>query len=309
MNNILTIGEGMLELRSQQDGSITSSFAGDTLNAAVYAKRFAQSLDVYWFSAIGSEVFSQNLSKLLVKEDINASWLFETSEALLGIYNIQTDQSGERTFHYWRKGSAATLMMKLLNSSKVIENSPKFDFVLFSGLSLAILKDDDKIHLLALLQTLKKSGSKIVFDPNYRAGMWNNKESAVKWFNKAFSISEIILPGLDEMEELYATVTYDTVNDLLTSYDCKEIVIKCGTGGVVAFIDNHQECQIPFEAAPTQVDSTAAGDSFAGTYLAARATGFSVKNAIKAADNVARCVVQHTGAIIDKHLYAQIPSS
>ncbi|MCI2285392.1 sugar kinase [Colwellia sp. MSW7] len=293
MKKMLTIGEGMLELRMNENGSIESSFFGDTLNAAIYAKRFTPSLDVSWFSAIGTDEFSQNMITFLSTEGINTNWLYESKEALLGIYNIQTDTFGERTFNYWRSNSAATKMMRLMKQKDTVQKIEQFDLVLFTGLSLAILNDEDKKSLLELLQLLKASGAKIAFDPNYRERMWHTKENAITWFDIAFSISDIVLPGLDEMQELYSTHTHDEVNDYLKLLGCTEIIIKCGADGVVAFVDNLENCHIPFKAAAIQVDSTAAGDSFAGTYLAARANDLSVQDAIKAADMVARCVVQH----------------
>ena len=60
---------------------------------------------------------------------------------------------------------------------------------------------------------------------------------------------------------------------------------------------------VPFNPTPTQVDSTAAGDSFAGTYLISRVNGNSVLQAIENADKVAREVVQHPGAIMNIELY------
>jgi len=53
------------------------------------------------------------------------------------------------------------------------------------------------------------------------------------------------------------------------------------------------------------VDTTAAGDSFAGAYLAARLSGASAVAAATAGADLAGRVIQHRGAIIAPELLAR----
>ena len=50
------------------------------------------------------------------------------------------------------------------------------------------------------------------------------------------------------------------------------------------------------------VDTTAAGDSFNGAFLAARAKGYSLERCIRAGQFCAAQVIMHTGAIVDKDI-------
>ncbi|MEI8649237.1 hypothetical protein P4S73_17340 [Paraglaciecola sp. Hal342] len=43
MSKLLFVGECMLELRRDENGKVHTSFAGDTYNSAVYAKRVCPS--------------------------------------------------------------------------------------------------------------------------------------------------------------------------------------------------------------------------------------------------------------------------
>lgn len=56
---------------------------------------------------------------------------------------------------------------------------------------------------------------------------------------------------------------------------------------------------------PNPKDTTGAGDSFAGTYLAERVNGSTVKDAPSRAAQVAQAVVQHPGAIINAEIYRE----
>lgn len=305
MVNLLALGEGMLELKFDQQGQLVHKFAGDTLNAAIYAKRWSNMLTVQFFSAIGQDTFSNSMVDYLTSENINTKSLLRSLNNNIGIYAIETDEHGERSFNYWRKDSAATQMMKMLKVTGGAEALPAAEIIFFSGISLVILSDDDKEYLFDVIQTMKQNGSKIAFDPNYRAKMWRDEEHAIEWFTKAFQISDIVLPGLDEQQDLFNQKTVEDVKTFMFDLGVKELVIKAGKDGVYGFNDNYN-CHIPFNPAPQQIDSTAAGDSFAGTYLASRLSDNNIEQSIVNADKVAREVVQHRGAIIDDVIYQQL---
>lgn len=302
MKSLITIGEGMAELRMGDNGELVHSFAGDTVNAAIYAKRFAPAVDVTFLSAVGEDFLSDGLFELLKKESVRTDDIVRTDIANIGIYAIQTDEHGERSFRYWRKGSAASQMMSLIGDAE-LEALPADSLIFFSGISLAILSDEDKEKLLEALAKLKANGATLAFDPNYRPALWRDEEHASTWFAKGYAIADIALPGLDEHEDLFGQKTTQDVLDYMSQFSLSELVIKCGKEGVFSYDMQGGEWHQPFNPAPKQIDSTSAGDSFAGTYFASRIKGCSIAESVANADAVARLVVQHKGAIIDVDAY------
>ncbi|WAJ72298.1 sugar kinase [Catenovulum adriaticum] len=304
MSSLLALGEGMVELKLNSEQQLIHKYAGDTLNAAIYAKRWQPEIDVHFYSAVGQDMFSVQMLDYLKSENLATDSVLTTEQANIGIYAIQTDDTGERSFTYWRSASAATQMVKLLVAQGGADTLPQADCVFFSGISLAILSDEDKAGLFDVLEKLKAKGSKIAFDPNYRAKMWRNQAHAIEWIVKAYQVSDIVLPGLDEHEELFEHNSVEDVQSFMQQNGVYEYVIKAGKDGVYGF-SGDESCHVPFNPAPKQVDSTAAGDSFAGTYLISRVAKNSQVDAIKNADSVAREVVQHPGAIMDNEIYQQ----
>lgn len=299
---MLVIGECMMELRNQSSTSLVKSFAGDTYNTAVYAKRLAPTTKVSYLSAVGQDTFSEEMIAAWESEGLSAEFVAKSPDSPLGIYAINTDEHGERSFTYWRKTSAASQMMSLIDTDNIIANAADIDIVYFSGISLAILSDADKQALIDFVQTLKDKGARVAFDPNYRPKMWTSLEHAVEWTNKAYSISDIVFPGLEDHQDMYNQQSKEEIIAYFEQFSATEIIVKCGADGVYGF-DNGVESHLPFTPAAKQVDSTAAGDSFAGTYMGARSIGKSVEDSVIDAARVARLVVQHPGAIIDKEVY------
>ncbi|TYK67232.1 sugar kinase [Colwellia echini] len=306
MAALLAIGECMMELTPQGDKSFNKAFAGDTYNALVYAKRSVPELNAFIFSAIGNDDISRSMSTEWEKEGVNTSFTLISNTATIGIYAISTDVTGERSFSYWRKNSAASQMMAIKPVYELIETCPDVSCVFFSGISLAILSEEDKAVLIKFIQGLKAKGVKIAFDPNYRPAMWVNKEHAVFWLEQAYSVSDIVLPGEEDHQALFAHQDHIAIADYCQLFNVQEVIIKCGEKGTFAYFDGKLTAHQPFKAAPIQVDSTAAGDSFAGTYLAQRIINNDIATALQQASKVAGHVVQHRGAIMPSEQYEKV---
>ena len=304
MVSLLSIGECMMELIDEGENTFARTYAGDTYNAAVYAKRYLASINVSMLTAVGTDFISDAMLAQFASEGIDCSLVGRCERALPGIYAIATDEQGERSFNYWRRNSAATQMITLLQCGDGFKALPAFDYVYFSGLSLAILNDNDKAGLLSMVQGLRKRGAKIVFDPNYRATMWSDVEHAQSWLQRAYQCTDIALPGLEDHIAVFKHDSEEAINDFLHKIGVTEVVVKSGESGVFGYSAGEQVAFCEYRPAGNQVDSTAAGDSFAGTYLALRIAGSDIAESISLSSQVARFVVQHRGAIVAKDEYS-----
>lgn len=300
--SFFSLGECMLELRPTTRGSIQSAYAGDTYNAAIYAKRFCPKLEVGFVSCVGTDPFSQSMLQEMQSEGLSTKWISQTNSAPIGIYSIETDEKGERSFHYWRKHSAASQLMSKLDVKRFTHEVDKNSILLLSGISVAILDIESRNKALALIMSLRNKGVKIAFDPNYRVSLWPSLVDAKTWTDKFFEVSDIVLPGLDEMSDLFQITSKEHIKEFFFAKSVTEIVLKAGKAGSTV-ITPHTEVFHPFSEAPQQVDSTAAGDSFAGTYLASKCVHRDLKTCLVNASEIAAMVVQHHGAVIDKNAH------
>ncbi len=309
MKSLLAIGECMLELRSATDNTFYRGYAGDTYNSAIYAKRWANGLNVAFCSALGTDAISNDMMKQWQAHSIDCSLVLREPTRLPGIYAISIDDQGERSFDYWRNQSAATQLLPLLADAGGADFIGQHTIVYVSGISFAILNDTDKQSFLDLLQALRSTGTKIAYDPNYRARMWRDVNHASTWNDKVYEHTDIAFPGLEDHNALYQHQDQTEIQHHLEQKGVSEVIIKCDEDGVFAYENSTLATHQPFVPAPSQVDSTAAGDSFAGTYLAARLDDSTIEQSVKAAMGVARMVVQHRGAIMPLDAYTQFKSS
>lgn len=301
--SLLVIGECMMELSGDRD-SYQRAFAGDTYNSAVYAKRRHHAINTQILTAIGSDPISKAMVAQWDRDHIGHTLVMTSKQAHPGIYAISTDESGERSFTYWRRASAATELVSLM-SEDIRQAMAQFNIIYFSGITLAILTDEDKANLLELLANLKAQGSTIAFDPNFRGALWQDKHQARHWLTKAYDITDIALPGLEDHKEVYGHQNQDEVRTFLQEMDIQEIVLKADDSGVFGYQRGQRPVHQNILLEPNPKDTTGAGDSFAGTYLAERLAGSSLTDALACASEVASLVVQHQGAIIDASLHSE----
>ena len=93
--------------------------------------------------------------------------------------------------------------------------------------------------------------------------------------------------------------------ELIDRMAAREVVLKLATPGSVV---RHDGVEHAVKADPVSkvVDTTAAGDSFAAAYLAARLDGIAPVEAALAGHRLAGVVIGHRGAIIPR---AAMPSN
>jgi 2-dehydro-3-deoxygluconokinase len=302
MKNIYLIGECMIELRSSSANTMIRSFAGDVFNTAVYLKRLFSDIDVNMVTAVGKDFYSEEMVECFKAESLGTDYIFQSQDKLPGLYAIQLDENGERSFTYWRNDSAAKTVMKYIDEG-ITEQISQGDIFFFSGISLGVITPSDREKFWHFVNQLKGKGVKVAFDLNYRPQLWLDKEEAREQFVRAFEVSDILLPGVDDFAAIFDLDNVPSIIDYFSHYQYQELVIKNGEQNVYCLTP---EGQTIVDVTPVHnvVDTTSAGDSFNGGYIGARLAGHSISQSVELANQVAGFVIQHKGAIVDKAAFS-----
>lgn len=291
-DGIASIGECMLELSGQTGPNWRMGFAGDTFNTLWALHALSGERPATYVSAFGDDPFSQGQISFFAENGIGIGASPVIPGARPGLYAI-TLTGAERAFTYWRGDAAARrLASDPVALAKSLENQA---LVYFSGITLAILDAAARKTLLAAVATARAAGSLVAFDPNYRPRLWQSREEAQAAILDALAVTDIALPTFPDEQMLFG----DTAPQVTAARFGKlvdEVVVKNGeepaliaTGGTLQ--------PVPAQHVATPVDTTGAGDSFNGGYLAARLAGHAPAEAVQRAHRVAAAIVQVRGAL------------
>ena len=299
MYHSVFIGEVMVELPMTESNNVTLNVAGDTFNSAIYFKRVFNESQVSYLTAIGTDKFSQRICHFAEEEGIDSSLMLKHRNRLPGLYAIETDSQGERSFHYWRDRSAAKDLMNLaFNHGVTLDNA---DLIYFTGITLAVLCAAQRQMLLDFLEESKAKGATIAFDPNYRPLLWEGLEDAVYWTQKAYSLSDIVFPGLEDHTALFGHASIPEIVDFFSSMSPQEMILKDGVKPV-RVVTPFEDTSVSIVPVTDVVDTTSAGDGFTAGYLACRAKKMSVTHAVEFAAKLAGTIIRHPGAIIPRQV-------
>jgi 2-dehydro-3-deoxygluconokinase len=286
----------MLELRHHSPTDLTLGFAGDTYNTAVYLRRtgedLGEHLEVGYVTGLGDDVYSQQMRQAWALEGINDRSVTVPGRAP-GLYAVQTDHAGERSFRYWRHASAASVMFQTRDWVPSLCG----DLVHFSGLTLQLMSRETRAAFLTRLTELRDAGTLVSFDTNYRPEGWADQSVARTTFRQAASHSDIVLATLTDELELFPDKDEDDVVDRYLSLGASEVVVKLGAHGAIAAERSGHRAHVPAVRVDPVVDTTAAGDSFAGAYLAGRLAGLCSADAAGLGAELAAAVIRVPGAI------------
>jgi 2-dehydro-3-deoxygluconokinase len=297
---VYAIGECMIELQRSSNG-MDYRFGGDTLNAAVYMARMLdpEQVKVAYVTALGADGMSDEMCASWQDEGIDTGCVLRLPDRLPGIYMIETDPSGERRFHYWRKDSAARHWLEAPDAGKVLLRLAAARMVYLSGISLAILSPADRELLIAALAQCRAAGGSVVFDNNYRPRLWESAAEAAEVYRRVLAHCDIALLTLDDEQALFGPGDAAAAIERTRALGVGEVVVKRGGEPCVVWAGGRAVEVAPAPVAEV-VDTTAAGDSFGAAYLAARLSGQDPEAAARAGHRLAGTVIRHRGAIIPR---------
>ncbi|BAL81537.1 ribokinase [Caldisericum exile] len=250
---------------------------GKGANQAVAAKK--ASGNVTFIGRVGSDIFSTIAINSLRKFNVeNHLIIDEHTETGIAVINVDDKGENRITIIEGANGKVGSEELKYLKS-----NIKVGDFLLLQG----------EIHVDVLVeasQIAKSSNATVIFDP---APVKNE-------LTKVIPFADFITPNENELRKL--TNSNDPYE--LLKLGAKNIVFKMGERGV-RFINESEDFVVPAFKVDV-VDTTGAGDTFNGSFVAALSKGMSIKDALRFGNAAAAISVTRKGAAISSPTYDEI---
>jgi 2-dehydro-3-deoxygluconokinase len=297
-HGVVCVGEVMVEMARGSDGRFTLGSGGDTFNTAVYLARAGA--QVSYATALGDDPYSDQIVALATAESVGTESILRVAGRLPGLYLIETDANGERTFYYWRENSPARELFELPDWGRIAEALLAAKLIYFSGITLSLYSNNGLGRFLATVEMARKQGAKVAFDGNFRPRGWKGDLPRTRTvFMEALKRVDIALPTFDDEAVLWGDPSPEATADRMQAFGIQEIVVKNGQNSALVVAEGKRE-YVPVQEVVKPVDTTAAGDSFNAAYLAARLKGESPTIAAAAAHRLAAEKIRHRGAIMPR---------
>ncbi len=273
--DVVVVGEPLLEFSAST--SLTEAvefrlgFSGDALNAAVASA--AAGAHTALATRLGRDELSDRMVEFLAAQGVDTA-LVRREAGQTGGYVLGADPSGTREFAYLRAGSAATHLQP-----SDVDFAAKA--VLLSGITAA-LSSSCAATVLRAAKVIHESGGIVVYDPNFRPRL-STPDSASAFLRSLAPFVSVAIPSAPaDTRALFGIDDAPAAASMVRAWGAQSAVVTCGSAGVlVSTVDT--DVTLPVIPAPRIVDSTGAGDCFAGTLTARLAVGDDLLTATRLA--------------------------
>jgi len=302
---LLGIGECMVELFPESPGLWRQGFAGDVFNTLWYARAYLGGDDAVDFhTGLGRDRLSDVFGIFLREHGIDIGDSPRFDDRTLGLYSIHLDDNGERSFTYWRDTSAARRLAA--DGERLAGRVAAADLVYLSGITLAILPPDDLDTLHAVLVDARGECT-IAFDPNIRPHLWRDDSRMRSNIQRFSALAHIVLPGVEDEALCFGPGSGDDVARRYIDFGATRVIVK--EGGKRVLVRGDLDLELKLDAIPEPLDTTGAGDAFAGALLAGVLDGLETEVSLRRAHACAAKVVMTAGALCPFEHLPHLPAS
>ena len=293
---------GDISSLENNSSNIKINFGGDTYNSAVYFSRLTNNkTNTFYSTALGKDNFSKKMISRFKNENIKCDYIRTDGENPPGLYSIEINEKGERSFSYWRDQSPSKYIFLGSKGKKLIKDINNADIFYYTGISAGILDEKQRKDLIKIGSTATICG----FDFNYRSQLHYNKKVSQLLFNEINNRVDIHFVSFDDARELFEIKNPLEIFEIINE---KKNLILIRYKNSIIFKNKQQEIKTVTVPHGEVVDTTAAGDAFNGSFLAIMNNNKNVpvEENILISHSVTREVIKHRGAIISKNKMPKI---
>lgn len=271
---LTTIGEALIDLTqtgadSRGIPSYVANPGGAPANVAVAAARLGAR--AAFIGCVGADSFGAQLRGTLERSgvDVRALAVHPSTPTTLAVVSV--DGSGERSFSFYRKPGADICLAPEHVPQALLEQTR----ILHFG-SVSLTDEPACTTVMEAVRRAAAAGALITYDPNYRAALWPDEETARHHMRMPLEYVDVIKLSDEETELLTGERDPVQASKLLMRKGIRLVLVTLGAKGVYYRHGYTEGVVEGFRV--TVADTNGAGDTFFGAVLArlgSRAGGLS----------------------------------
>ncbi len=208
---------------------------------------------------VGDDQYGRFLRETLLRNGVCVDGLQVTDRANTTLAIVTVDPEGERSFSFYRKPGADTL----IDAERAIRDLRGTGILHFGSVSLTDPACRETVT--AAVMAAKKAGALISYDPNYRASLWESERDATVQMRAVLPLCDIVKISDEETELLCGTGNPEEALDRLVSAGIRLAVVTLGAHGALWRYGDMSGKVPGFQV--RVADTNGAGDTFFGALL------------------------------------------
>ncbi len=261
--DITTFGEILIDftwqgINKEGQAVFAQNPGGAPANVAVAAAKLGA--HTAFLGKAGKDMHGEFLKEVLKKENVETDGMILDEKFFTTLAFVKTAENGERSFSFARKPGADTRIEKNEINTAILNQTR-----IFHVGSLSLTDQPARDTTFYAVKRAKENSSILSYDPNYRASLWKNEETAKEQMRSLIPYVDIMKISDEETELLTGKEKPEEAAEILFQKGVKIIAVTLGSEGAYLYC-KEGGIQIPGFASRA-VDTNGAGDSFWGGFL------------------------------------------
>lgn len=209
---------------------------------------------------VGDDIHGRYLKNVLRECNVDADKVILDPMTYTTLAFVQLNEAGDRRFSFARKPGADICLRKEEIDEEIFDDT----CILHVG-SLSLTDNPAKGATIYAIQEAKKRNCIISYDPNYRAGLWHDEETAIKEMRSVIKYADVMKLAEEEMNLLTSEHVPEAAAAYLFEKGVKVVIITLGEAGAYVYAKNQGSHVNGYKS--VVANTTGAGDAFWGGFL------------------------------------------
>ncbi|MGN0708298.1 MAG: PfkB family carbohydrate kinase, partial [Faecalibacterium sp.] len=171
-----------------------------TCTAAASTEARPPGAQTAFIGKVGADAFGRYLTEVLQENKVDISGVAVDREHPTTMAVVSVDASGERDFSFYRSANADVMLCREDIPDEALKQAALVHFG-----SVSLTADPSRTATLDAVRRAKALGAVITYDPNYRANLWPDADTAVAQMKEPLPLVDILKVSDEELPLLTGT--------------------------------------------------------------------------------------------------------